>query len=70
MKNYIGYLNESFGELKGWHFFRSSVVPTKDIYSYSVIAGPFRTVKAALWAVANPYGNFRDAEVNSKKGAN
>jgi len=53
MKNYIGYLNESFGELKGWHFFRSSVVPTKDIYSYSVIAGPFRTVRAALRELTN-----------------
>jgi hypothetical protein len=53
LKPYIGYLNASYKSLEGWHYFESSVTPTPELYCYGAVIGPFRTKRAARWAVGN-----------------
>lgn len=51
-------------------FFRTKLEPTEHYYpEYAAVIGPFRTVRGAKWAAANPFGQWvhvRDAEIAAK----
>ena len=56
MKNKKRYIGKTPNVSK-WNYFESAVIPTEKRYPmFSVVVGPFKTKRAALWAIENPFG--------------